>query len=358
MSGLKAALLGVTHPHSAAHLRTLQALPEIEAIYLWDESASALEDIRGQQGQKVAGASTRLEDIVGRDDLVGAVLALPNDIAPDACITALQHGQHLMAEKPIGRTAADVERVVRAADAAGRVLSVCYQNRQHPCSIEARNVVRSGMIGTLISLEARMLTTQVRFRNPQHWLFSDARAGGGILSWLGCHYLDMLRYVTGDEVVAVSAEMNTMSGEAIDVEDVITIALRFRSGAIGVMHAGYMLALSGGGYHGSGYDAYLGFRGREGRVYWDPVAKPPRLYAESTRPDWSGAPVREFGFTLRDSPAYGGGNGEVFIRRFLQACQGEGEPPTTGRDALAVARIVDAAYESSRTGRRVMVEPV
>ena len=162
----------------------------------------------------------------------------------------------------------------------------------------------------------------------------------------------------GDEVVAVSAEMNTMSGEAIDVEDVITIALRFRSGAIGVMHAGYMLALSGGGYHGSGYDAYLGFRGREGRVYWDPVAKPPRLYAESTRPDWSGAPVREFGFTLRDSPAYGGGHGEAFMRRFLQACQSQGEPPTTGRDALAVARIVDAAYESSRTGRRVAVEPV
>ncbi len=358
MSGLKAALLGVTHPHSAAHLRTLQALPEIEAVYLWDESAAALEDLRGQQGAKVAGASTRLADVIGRDDLTFAVGALPNDVAPDVFIPALQQGQHLMAEKPIGRTAADVERVVRAADDAGRLLAVCYQNRQHPCSQEARAIVRSGMIGALISLEARMLTTQVRFRNPGHWLFSDARAGGGILSWLGCHYLDMLRYVTGDEVVAVSAEMNTVSGEAIDVEDVITVALRFRSGAIGVMHAGYMLALSGGGYHGSGYDAYLGFRGREGRVYWDPVAKPPRLYAESTRLDWTGAPQREFGFTLRDSPAYGGGNGEAFIRQFMRACQGQGEPPTTGRDALAVARIVDAAYESSRTGRRVAVEPV
>ena len=356
MPALKAALLGVTHPHAVAHLRTLQTLPEIEAIYLWDESAAALEEVRGQQGAKVAEVSTRLEDIVGRDDLLFVTTALPNDVSPDVCLAALAQGQHVLAEKPIGRTAAEVERVVRAAEAAGRQLGVLYQNRLHPCTQAARGLVQAGLLGALASVEGRMVTTRVGTRLPPAWLFSQARAGGGILSWLGCHYLDMMRYVAGDEVVAVTAEMNTLSGEAIDVEDVISVSLRFRSGAVGALHAGYMLALSGGGYFNSGYDAYLAFRGREGRVYWSPPARPPTLYAESTRPEWSAAPTREMSFTLRDSPAYGGGVGEVFTRQFIQACQGQGEPPATGRDALAIARIVDAAYAAARTGQRVAVE--
>lgn len=58
-------------------------------------------------------------------------------------------------------------------------------------------------------------------------------------------------------------------------------------------------------------------------------------------------------YDLRDTPSYGGGIGEDFVRAFLRAAQGYGAPPTTGYDAWQVARIVDAAYQSSREGRRV-----
>jgi predicted dehydrogenase len=168
----------------------------------------------------------------------------------------------------------------------------------------------------------------------------------------------MLRYVSGDEIVAVSAQVATLNGQPINVEDVATLSFQFRSGAIGSLHAAYILALSGGGYFGSGYDSYFGFRGLEGRLYWDPQAKPAKLHAESTRPEWSGAPIRHFEYQLRETPAYGGGHGENFIRDFIRAGQGLGAPPTTGYDALQVARILDAAYESSRTGQRVEVAVV
>ena len=46
MSGVKVALLGLTHPHALAHLRTLQALPEVEQILLWDEDVQALAHAR------------------------------------------------------------------------------------------------------------------------------------------------------------------------------------------------------------------------------------------------------------------------------------------------------------------------
>ena len=50
---MKAALLGLEHPHSLAHLSTLQALPEIDSILLWDENESALAEAQRTQGEKV-----------------------------------------------------------------------------------------------------------------------------------------------------------------------------------------------------------------------------------------------------------------------------------------------------------------
>ena len=198
-----------------------------------------------------------------------------------------------------------------------------------------------------------MVTSQVRFRNPEHWLFNREVAGGGILSWLGCHHFDLLQYVLDDDVVSVSAMVDTLSGEEIDVEDVASVTLRFRSGALGSLQAGYQLAMSMEGYAGANYDTYVGFRGTEGRVYWNPTDQPPRLQAESSRADWSSAPERTFAFTLPGAEGYGGAYGRAFMERFLRAARGEGEPPATGEDALRVARIVEAAYESSATGRRV-----
>ncbi|MSP13365.1 MAG: Gfo/Idh/MocA family oxidoreductase [Chloroflexi bacterium] len=353
---VRAALIGIEHPHSLAHLHTLQVLPEIEGIYLWDENATALASTLQAQGAKVLRTFTNLDQLLEQKDLLFAITALRNDISPDICLRLLDAGKHVMAEKPIGCTAAEVERVVVAAERTGLQLGVYYTGRRHPVPMRARELVQAGILGDVVSMETRMVTTQIKFRNPAGWLFSKAQAGGGILSWLACHELDMLHYVTGDEVESVSAEVATLSGEKIDVEDVASLSLRFRSGAIGTLHAGYMLALSGAGYHNpTGYETYYAFRGREGRITWDPMWNPPRLLAESRLAGWSGAPMQEYKFQLRESPAYGGGHGEMFLRDFIRAAQGEGSPPATGRDALRVARIVDAAYESSRLGRRVFV---
>jgi predicted dehydrogenase len=353
---ITAALIGLTHPHALAHLRTLQALPEVAQILLWDEDDRALAAARQAQGQKVAQSYTDLDMLLARGDLSFAIVCVPTDVAPGVCLRSLAAGVHLLAEKPIGSSAAEVERVVVAADRAGLQLGVCYQNRYHPMTQQARAIVGRGLIGPLVAVEIRMLTTQVRVRDPTSWLFRRAVAGGGILSWLGCHELDLMRFVADDEIVSVAAEVATRSGEDIDVEDVAALALRFRSGAVGTLHMAYALALHGGGYHNlAGYDTYTSFCGRAGRVYW--AHGDPRLHVESTHPSWATAPTREFGFVLPESAAYGGAHGEAFVRDFIQSI-GTGRPPASGRDALQVARIVDAAYKSSRDGRRVAVVPL
>ena len=356
MKPIKAALLGIEHPHSLAHLRTLQALPEVSEILLWDESQAALDGAVAKQPAKVSATFTNLDQLLADKELFFVIAAIRNDLGPDVFIRTLEAGKHLMAEKPIGRTAADTERVIAVAQRTGAQLGVCYQNRTLPAVQLMRKLVTDGLLGALISVEMRMITTRVAARNPQGWLFKNAQSGGGILSWLGCHYIDMMRYVTGDEIVSVSAEVATRSGEAIDVEDVATLTLRFRSGAVGSFHAGYMMALSGGGYHNkAGYDTYGGFNGQLGRITWSSPSSPIKLAVESIHPAWASAPQRTFDLPLAESPAYGGVSGEQFIRDFIRSAQGEGQAWTSGSDALQVARIIDAAYEASRSGQRVTI---
>lgn len=354
METIKAALLGIEHPHSLAHLRTLQALPEVESIFLWDKNDDALQSVLQLQGDKVEATFTDLDALLMRNDLFFVIAAIQNDLGPEIFIRALEAGKHLMAEKPIGKSATDTSHVLAIAERTGLQVGVCYQNRANPVIRDVRAMVQEGMLGPLISVEMRMITTQVQFRNPSHWLFSQDQSGGGILSWLGCHYIDMLQYITGDEIVSVSAEVATRSGEAIDVEDIATLSMRLKSGAVASLHAGYILALSGAGYHNkAGYDTYTGINGRLGRITWSATGQPTEINVETTHPDWAGAPQRSYQYEYGVSPAYGGVYGEQFMREFILAAQGNGVTPATGADALQVARVVDAAYQSSRTGRRI-----
>src|SRR5262245_55338549 len=119
MSAYTVALLGIEHPHSLGHLATLQQLPEVERILLWGESAEALERVAATHGAKVAAASTDLDALLREPGLFACLAALRTDLGPDVFVRVMEAGKHLMAEKPIGRTAAETARVVEAARQAG-----------------------------------------------------------------------------------------------------------------------------------------------------------------------------------------------------------------------------------------------
>jgi len=351
---MKAALLGLSHPHSEVLFTTLENLPEITEITLWDADPEVVAHTPLAGRSKVGALTVHLETLLADPELRFAIVCARHDLSAALCLRVVQAGKHLLAEKPVGFNAAQIREVQQAADRSGVVASVLYARRAHPCMVAARELLQSGALGPLYSLECRFLTTQVKFRNPESWLFRRDHSGGGILLWLGCHCLDLLQHVAGDDIVEVAAMQATRSGEAIDVEDVAVLSLRFRSGAIGSFHAGYTLAYSGAGYvNQKGYDSYLGFNGHHGRVVWPDLE--PRLQIESPVADGA-SPIREQTFTLAPSTSYGGSYGEGFFRQFIAATQGTSAPPTTLADALQTARLIEAAAESSRTGRFIKIE--
>lgn len=350
----KVGLVGIDNPHALAHLRTLALLDEIDEIYLCDGNSSTLPKAEVASGGKFKGIFASTDQLLQNQDITVVIACLQSHLAAKVIIELLNAGRHVLAEKPLGLNSLEILSAVEASDRANRCLGVFYTNRYDPVVQETKIFVSQGLLGSLMTGDIRFLTTQVKFRNrtPNQWIFNRNHSGGGILTWLGCHYIDLLHYLTGDAITSVSAEIGTLSGEAIDVEDVASVSMRFKSGAVCSLHMGYTLALSGEGFENSGYDIYLGLNGTLGKVVWD---YPNRLRAESASPKWSSAPAQQRHFSHTESPAYGGKHGEKFVRDFLAATQGLNPVPASGRDALVVQRVLDAVYESARVGRRIDV---
>ena len=359
MQPFTVALVGTAHMHSRMHLRTLNLCDEVQSIVLCDTDSAATDRLKAEHGEKVTETTTDFESLLARDDIPVFYMVLRNDHMPDACVAAARAGKHLMCEKPVGRNAAEALRVVAAAQQAGVVMSVAYPNVFNPVLRDIRRLVADGILGSVMNFELRIITSQVKFRDPSLWLFDKEIAGGGIVSWLGCHYLDMLRFALDDEVASVMAMAKNSGGEAISVEDNACAVLATRAGALGTLCSGYLLPSSTAGYEGASYDTYLALKGTLGHVRWEPFNRAaPRIEVESVHPDWAAAPRRVWTYEPAASGAYGGAFGLEFVKQFFAACFGEAAAPNTGESALRVLEILDALYESAASGERVAVRQI
>jgi predicted dehydrogenase len=192
-----------------------------------------------------------------------------------------------------------------------------------------------------------MATSSVAVRNPRNYLFSHAASGGGVLHWLGIHDVDGLRWLTGERIVEVQAMAGIVSDETIDVEDVISVALRFASGAIGTIHYAYSLPRPGN-------DGYVALRGRAGSLTLGPAASGPDCWLEYVGTATLADPLeaQRSTFATREVPGYGAA-ALAALDDLLRAIEEDRDPLATGEDIVQALEVVDAAYRSAKSGTRV-----
>ncbi len=349
---------GLTHPHAEMYMETLEALDEVNGVVLVDPDDAARAAMSAKT-RKLRGACASLEAALDRADVSHVLVALPNASTPAALLRVIAADRSVFTEKPGARTAVEFAPVLIALERRPVPFAVAYLNRGAPAIVQARDLYRAGAIGPLMSVELRMVTTQVSMRDPASWLFQREAAGGGILAWLACHWLDAFRFVTGEDIVRVQAEVATLSGEAIDVEDTAVLTFRTSSGALGSLHAGYLLALGNPGYRAAGHDIALILRGADGVIQYSASrgqdAAP--LVLESRAPYWRSASRRTYQLMPSPSPGYGGLAGLDVFRQFLAGAPAGSNSTLAGAiDALRVLEVLDAAYASAASGCAVEVE--
>ena len=343
---MRFAQIGVIHPHGPGYLQTLRLMDEARLVAACDADRTAATAVLRAEGLDVP-LYDDMATLLEKERPEAVLIALPPVATPAAVIAAAQAGCHVYAEKPCARNATEFLPAKAAIEAAGVQFWTGYQRRFMPAGIAIRDIVRQGLLGDLVSAEARVITTSVHSRDPRHWLFDREQSGGGVLSWLGCHFLDFLRWSTGAEVQTVAALLETSSGEAIDVEDNAALALRFTNGLLATLNCAYVTDRPRN-------DTWIALRGTLGWLSWDQSG--PVLEVTSDHPAWAAAPKRTFRFDADEAGGYGGAVGIVALRAFIAASRGEGPPVFTPDDALRVLEIIDAAQSSARSGRQITLD--
>ena len=164
------------------------------------------------------------------------ILATPNDVHREQAIACAERGRHVFVEKPIADTVAAGVEIRDACVAAGVLLMVGHAFRRLGAARRAAEVVRSGRLGEVVLAEATFSLPGKL--GPQAWRAHRERNPGGPLMQLGIHHIDTLMAWLGPvrETTGTFAHVHTDA----DIDDVGVAAMRFESGALGVLTGSYV----------------------------------------------------------------------------------------------------------------------
>jgi predicted dehydrogenase len=166
----------------------LQAITEAEVLDvagLFDESEVAVANARELAPQALVACS--LDELLSTD-LDGVVIATPNSLHAEQTIKALEKGIAVFCQKPLCRTAEEVERVVEAARKADRLLGVDLSYRFISGMRTVNELATSGELGTVFAVDVKFYNG---YGPDKRWFYDRQFAGGGCVLDLGCHLLDL-----------------------------------------------------------------------------------------------------------------------------------------------------------------------
>ena len=175
-----------------------------------------------------AAAATDYRSVLDQVDAV--MLVLPHHLHHPIGMDCLAAGKHVLMEKPLANSEAECLDLIRASDAAGRVLMTAYCMRFHPLVVRLKELVDAKAYGDLFHLS--IWTEQHTEYAPDHWASSAAKLGGGQLFSHGCHYIDLLLWFLGDPVEGTHVGTN-YGTPWMEKEGTSNVAIKFAGGALG-----------------------------------------------------------------------------------------------------------------------------
>jgi myo-inositol 2-dehydrogenase/D-chiro-inositol 1-dehydrogenase len=269
--------------------------------------------------------------------LDGLVIATGTGTHPGLIKAGVDAGIPVFCEKPVALDVADALPVLEYIRQQQGVVQIGHQRRFDPGYLEARRAYQAGELGWIHSLRAvtcDMTPPPVEFLATSGGLFRDCSV----------HDFDILRWLTGREIVEVYAKGSNNGDPAIgEVGDVDTaLALvTFDDGTVGTVSATR--------YNGAGHDVRLEIQGSLRSLTVGLDEKTAMVSAEPGVTFPAGEPHQTF--AERFDAAY-----RAEMAAFVELVLGQRANPCTPEDAVAASRVADAAQQSLASGVPVRVE--
>ncbi len=267
------------------------------------------------------------------------VVSTPNYLHAPQTIAALNAGVHVMVEKPMALNAAEAQQMNAAAEKSGALLMVAHCWRFDPDVLWLKE--QSSKLGRIIRTKGYGVHTHW---GPGGWFMQKKFAGGGAMADMGIHALDTARFLLGDpKPVSVYAKIGTYYKD-FDVDDTGVIIVEWDNGATSYIESGWWQP------HSDGPEAATQLYGIEGFGQLFPTRIERRNIKEE-RID-----VVESGFEFPRSEHCPQSLYDDQLKYFVKCIQKNQNPNPGGLEGLINMKVVDAAYESSKSGKVVSIK--
>jgi predicted dehydrogenase len=276
---------------------------------------------------------TDIDDLFDFDQLDAVVIASPNHLHEPHVLAALKAGVDVLCERPLSFTSRGVERILAAAQKAGKKVVVGNNHRFRSDVQQLHRFINGGELGGLTGIRAG----QYQFRGAREgWRYRRAEAGGGAFLDLGYPLLDMALWLSNfPDPVRVSAHMDR-GRAASAVDDAMMVQVQFSNSMV------------------CSFDVAWNYVGQDERWWFEVLASrgSARLAPLRVVKNLHGKPVDV-------SPTGAAARESVFLQsyraelaHFVAMLVGDApyEAPT---DQIVVQRLMEAIYKSAEEGREV-----
>lgn len=353
---LKVGIIGCGGIANGKHMPSLAKLDTIEMVAFCDIIPEKAEEAAKKFGAEDANVYEDYKKLLEDKTIDVIHVCTPNKSHSEIAVAALEAGKHVMCEKPMAKTADGARKMVEAAKRTGKKLSIGYQNRYRADSQYLKKLCEDGELGEIYFAKAHA----IRRRAVPTWgvFLNEEEQGGGPLIDIGTHALDLtlwmmnnykVKYVVGNAYHKLAETKDAANAwgpwdpEKFTVEDSAFGFITMENGATIILESSWALNTLQEG------EARTTLCGTEGgadmqdglRINGEKFS---RMY--TTKPTLSSGGVAFYdGKQESDS--------DLEARLWIESILNDTEPVVKPEEALVVSEILEAIYESSKTGKPV-----
>lgn len=353
---LRVAIIGCGGIANGKHLPSLKKLEQVEMVAFCDIEIKKAEEAAIEYGTPEAVVYKNYKQLLEDESIDVVHVLTPNISHAEISIASMEAGKHVMCEKPMAKTSEEAKLMVKTAERTGKKLTIGYNNRFRPDSQYLHNVCKQGDLGEVYYARAHA----IRRRAVPTWgvFLDEEKQGGGPLIDIGTHALDLTLWMMnnykpksvmgttyhklGQKKDAANA-WGSWNPEKFTVEDSAFGFITMENGATIVLESSWALNTL------DIDEAKCSLSGTEGgadmkdglRINGENFSK---LYTTNVE-------LGAGGVAFYDGKAES--DSDLEARLWVESIVNNTDPIVKPAEALVVTQILEAIYESAKTGKAV-----
>lgn len=223
------------HVHAWDYVKQAQEHEDTYIAAVWDEDVD-----RGKKAADSLGVPffTSLNELLAQKNVDAVIVDAPTSMHREVMVAAAKAGKHIFTEKVIAPTVKEVNEIISEVEQRQLKLTVSLPRLNDGYTLSIQELLSQGLLGEITYVRVRLSHNgALAGWLPDHFYSLEQCAGGALID-LGCHPMYLTRLFLSQEVTGVSANFGYITSK--EVEDNAVVTLFTKSGAIGVVEAGFV----------------------------------------------------------------------------------------------------------------------